>query len=245
MVAKKTEISRRDTLKWMAIAAPLISLSACSAPQDDDYGSAEIPEKYRKLAQWPNIDIPIVNHKGYGKDPDLISPTTPWPLLLSDGQIKACVAIIDLLVPADDKGPAASEVGVQHFINEWISAPYPTQNEDRDLIFPGLLWLDAEAKKRGNAVFASLVESKQIAMLDDLSDGFDRAPSSAVRQMKPVQFFCKMRRLSLGGYYTTARGMEDLAYIGNEAIAGDYPGPSEAAMRHLSEQLAEMNLKLA
>lgn len=245
MTVVKTEISRRDTLKWMAVASPFIIIGGCSGPEDDNDDSGEIPEKYRKLVRWPDIDIPEVSHEGYGKDPDLISPKTPWPLLLNAMQLSACVAMIDLLVPADDKGPAASEVGVQHFINEWISAPYPTQSEDRDLIFPGLQWLDDEAKNRGSKNFLSLPEARQIALMDDLSDGFDKAPSGAVRQMKPMQFFGKMRRLSLGGYYTTARGMEDLAYIGNEAIAGDYPGPSDEAMTHLSEQLAKVDLKLA
>ncbi len=245
MTVVETKITRRDTLKWMAIATPLIMIGACYAPEDDEIKiSSEIPEKYRKLVKWPDINIPDVTHEGYGKDPDLILPKTPWPLLLNAMQLNACVALIDLLVPADDKGPAASEVGVQHFMNEWVSAPYPSQSEDRELIIPGLQWLDDEAKKRGNVVFASLPEVEQIAILDDLSDGFDKAPSVAVRQMKPMQFFGKMRRLSLGGYYTTAHGMEDIAYIGNEAIAGDYPGPSDEALKHLSEHLAKVGLKL-
>lgn len=244
MVAK-TGISRRDTLKWMAAAAPIIIMGGCSAPENNSNYSGNIPDKYRDLSQWPNADIPDVTHAGYGKDPDLISPKTPWPLLLNDTQLTACVAMIDLLVPADDRGPAASDVGVQHFMNEWISAPYPTQSEDRDLIFPGLLWLDDEAKKRGSRVFAALPETKQFAILDDLSEGFDKAPSDAVRQMKPIQFFGKMRRLSLGGYYTSAQGMKDLGYIGNQAIVGDYPGPSDEALEHLSKQLAKVDLKLA
>lgn len=245
MSVVKTEISRRATLKWMAAAAPIIIIGGCSAPENNGVNGGDIPKKYRNLAEWPSASAPKVTHPGYGQDPDQTSPITPWPLLLNDTQLVTCVAMIDLLVPADDNGPAASEVGVQHFINEWVSAPYPTQSEDRGLIFPGLQWLDDEADKRGGKVFASLPEVTQIAILDDLSEGLDKAPSDAVRQMRPMQFFSKMRRLSLGGYYTSADGMKDLGYIGNEAIVGDYPGPSDDALKHLSEQLDKIDLKLA
>ena len=37
--------------------------------------------------------------------------------------------------------------------------------------------------------------------------------------------------------------MRELGYQGNVAIAGDYPGPTEAAMAHLNEQLEKLGLE--
>ena len=36
--------------------------------------------------------------------------------------------------------------------------------------------------------------------------------------------------------------MEDIGYLGNVAIAGDYPGPTPEAYQHLDKVLAELGL---
>ena len=52
------------------------------------------------------------------------------------------------ILPKDDYGPAASDVGVLAMVDEWISAPYPQQQADRPVILEGLAWLEAESTKR-------------------------------------------------------------------------------------------------
>ena len=39
------------------------------------------------------------------------------------------------------------------FIDEWISAPYPQQRGDREIVLPGLKWIEAEAQKRFGKAF--------------------------------------------------------------------------------------------
>ena len=80
-------------------------------------------------------------------------PGGPWPLTLSANARLTTAALCDLIIPADEDSPAASAVGVVDFIDEWISAPYPQQRGDREIILPGLMWIDAEAQKRFGKAF--------------------------------------------------------------------------------------------
>ena len=60
---------------------------------------------------------------GLGADPDLLKKDIPWPRVLSAAEKRAATALADLLIPADEHGPAASAVGVVDFLDEWVSAP--------------------------------------------------------------------------------------------------------------------------
>ena len=55
-----------------------------------------------------------------------------------------------------------------------------------------------------------------------------------------VLFFSKLRTLVFGGYFTSPEGMVDIGYIGNIPIIGDYPGPTDEAMTHLNEIIANL-----
>src|SRR5688500_744299 len=65
---------------------------------------------------------------GYGSDPDLMREYKPgdlWPLTFTKKQQRTVAALCEAIVPADEKSPSASSLGVPDFIDEWISAPYP------------------------------------------------------------------------------------------------------------------------
>ena len=51
-------------------------------------------------------------------------------------------ALCDVVIPADDRSPSASAVGVTDFIDEFVSAPYPDNVRDGKKILEGLAWLD-------------------------------------------------------------------------------------------------------
>src|SRR5215213_7556657 len=82
---------------------------------------------------------------GIGFDPNLLKKDIPWPRLLTPAEKAAATALADVILPADEFGPAASVLGVPDFIDEWISAPYEQQMKDRKIIRDGLAWIDAEA----------------------------------------------------------------------------------------------------
>ncbi len=88
---------------------------------------------------------------GYGPDPDLIKAYEKgafWPLTMNAQQRQLAAALSDLIIPEDEHSPSASAVGVVDFIDEWISAPYPLQREDRATVLDGFAWLDGEAQQR-------------------------------------------------------------------------------------------------
>ena len=95
-------------------------------------------------------------NRGIGMDPNLLKKEIPWDRVLTAEEKKIVTVLGDIIIPADEHGPAASAVGVPDFIDEWVSAPYETQQKDGKVIRDGLAWIDAEAKKRFGKGFSKL-----------------------------------------------------------------------------------------
>ncbi len=205
-------LDRRTTLKWMfAAAATVPSLQAIGyAPQP--------------LAR----DV-AAGQAGYGTDPDLVKewkPGGPWPLTLGVPARLTTSALCDLIIPAEAASPAASAVGVVDFIDEWISAPYPQQRGDREIVLPGLTWIEAEAQTRFSKAFAALDQPQKEAIANDICSPAKAAPQFAVA----AKFFAKFRDLTAGGFYTTPVGMKDIGYVGNVPLA-TFDGPPLAVLK--------------
>ena len=113
-----------------------------------------------------------------------------------------------MIIPADDQGPSASSVKVPDFIDEWVSAPYPGHDRDRKLITEGLAWIEAEAQRRFQNDFGSLVVRQRNAICDDIC--FE--PKAKPEFKTAARFFRRFRDLTAGGYYTTPEGMKDIGY---------------------------------
>src|SRR5712675_3228015 len=92
--------------------------------------------------------------RGIGTDPNLLKKEIPWPLVLTEAEMKTVKVLGDIIIPADENGPEASAVGVPDFINEWVSAPYEQQQADLQTLRKGLAWLDAESRKRFGKIYA-------------------------------------------------------------------------------------------
>jgi hypothetical protein len=135
-------------------------------------------------------------------------------------------ALCDFIIPADDVSPAASSVGVVEFIDEWISAPYPRQRGDREIVVPGLQWIEAESQKRFGKAFAATDDAQKTAIADDICS-IDKA---AAQFKTAAQFFAKFRDLTAGGFYTTPVGWRDLGYVGNVSLE-KFDGPPLAALK--------------
>jgi len=158
---------------------------------------------------------------GYGPDPDLMAGKTPWPRTLTVDEQRVTAALVDFILPAEGKAPAASEVGVHELIDEWVSAPYPEQVADRELILGGLAWINRAATRSGGQPFADAKPQIREAVLARL------AANTGSGEAPPVGFYARLRRLTIGGYYTTKAGFEDIGYIGNKALDA-FPAPSAA-----------------
>ena len=205
-----SRIDRRTAIKWMLAASATLAID----PQFTRADAAATP-----------------SGRGYGSDPDILRHYKPgelWPLTLTDAQRRTAAALCDVIIPADEFSPAASAVGVVDFIDEWISAPYPKQRADREVVLPGLAWIDEEAHKRFGRGFAELAATQHAAICDDIC----HEPRAKDEYKAAARFFDRVRDLTAEGFYTTDAGMKDLGYVGNVPMA-KFDGPPPEVLKHL------------
>jgi len=154
-------------------------------------------------------------------DPDFMQPLKfPWEKLLSAEELATTQALADLILPKDETSPAASEVGVPDFINEWVSADYPVHQEDRETLRGGLGWLNTESFKRFPKRFEGLGVDQQSQIADDICD----AAKAKLEHRVGAVFFKRFRQLCVGGYYGHSQTWKSLGYVGNISVGGPYPG---------------------
>jgi hypothetical protein len=222
-----TEISRRVTLAWIAAAS-----AGAFAPRSSYAAEGGPP------ASWTGA-VPPASGPGYGHDPDLKAAAVPWPLTLNPHQRAMLRIAADLMLPADARSPSGGTLPLDAFLDEWISAPYPQQQQDRALILPGLAWLDAETGRRFSQDFTSASDAQRSAVFDAIAFRDKVQPGYE----QPAQFFTRLRGLVLVGFYTLPEGMADIGYLGNKPQLDDYPGPTLEAMANLNASLVKLSLK--
>lgn len=209
-----SKLSRRDTLKWLTgtVAAGTAGGAALGAPRETE----PVPN------DWPKRH-PI-------HDPNfMVKAESPWQLLMTKEELETTKALADVILPKDDLGPAASEVGVHDFINDWVSAPYDKNNEDAEVIRGGLGWLNTESFKRHEKPFVELGAAQKTGLVDDICHADKDKPELKVG----VVFFKEFRKLALDGYYCHSATWKQLGYVGNISVAGPYPGVPEAVIKQL------------
>src|SRR5262249_2027632 len=127
---KRHALSRREAFRWI-----LASSATVAQLREQSFAGVEAASS---AARAYGAD-PLINHT--------YKPGEFWPLTLTTDERLRVAQLADLILPADGKSPAASAVGVPDFIDEWISAPYPQQQNDRKVVLDGLKWLEAESRK--------------------------------------------------------------------------------------------------
>jgi hypothetical protein len=212
------QIDRRMALKWIGAAAASAALFPHASAQD-------------RLKRQPGAPAGNGGNR-IGWDPVLNKAYAPgdlWPLTLTAKQRKAAASLTDLILPPDNPGDKLpSQLGVQEFIDEWISSPYDETAKDRPVITEGLDWLDAEAQRRFQKDFADLAEPQKCAIADDIC-----GKTAVKKEFKSAQnFFGRFRYLAASGYYTTPQGWKDVGYVGNVPTV-NFDGPTPEALKHL------------
>lgn len=203
-----SRIGRREAIKWMMLAGGALLAS-------------------RKLG----AGSPPSASAGYGQDPDLFKEYGPgdlWPLSFSPLQHRTAEALCGLILPGDERSPSAASLKVQDFIDEWISAPYPAQRADKDLLLDGLDWLEGESRRQTSKGFHELDGDGQRALCDPLC-GLAAAPAGLAHR---AAFFSRFRTLAVGGFYTTPEGVKDLQFMGDSPSA-TFDGPSQDILTRL------------
>ncbi len=161
-----------------------------------------------------------------GEDPDLLKKEIPWPRVLTAEEKRIVTVLGDIIMPADQYGPAASAVGVPDFIDEWVSAPYEQQKGDLKVIRSGLAWIDAASRKRWGKGFAECGAEEQVSLVEAIVQ--DGTPE----KREGSAFFKLFRDRVTGGYFSTPEGWKAIGYTGNVGLA-EFPGPPPEVLKHL------------
>jgi len=202
-------LDRRAAIKWMLATA------------------ATFPVLDKSVFAQSGPSVPTPN--GIGSDPNLLAPgELPWELTLTEEQRETLTALTDLILPKVGDSPSASELHVPDFIDEWISAPYPRQKDDRRHVLNGLNWLDAESKKRFSKSFRELA----VAERTEIGDEINYLPKAKSEYKKGAEYFAKIRDLTMAGYYTTDAGAREVGYVGNVALPS-FDGPPKEVLDQL------------
>ncbi len=137
--------------------------------------------------------------------------------------------LCDLIIPADDVSPAASQAGAVEYIdllcrnNATLARTY----------HGGLAWLDSTSRNLHGSAFRDSSAAQQTAILEKL----------AYREKTPpewkagAEFFDWVRRMTLDAFYTSPIGYQDVGYKGGHGMT-TYQVP-EAVLR---QALAKVKL---
>lgn len=209
-------ISRRAALRWLAGAMVPLFLTHSSHSLADT------------LMAFSNTE------RGYGTDPNLSSPTVPWPLIMTPRQLHVTAVLADVILPGTDDAPAPSVIGIADFVNEWLSAPYPDQLADRSVVLSGIDSIDLQAQTKFGKSFIQIEARQQHELVETLAidDGSITSPSP---------FFRRFRYLVVGGYYTTQEGFKAIGYIGNVPLTS-FPPISEQERAILDAELRKLGV---
>ena len=164
--------------------------------------------------------------RGYGTDPTVTQPKVTWPMTLTRAQLATLAAVCAVVLPATDGMPSAIELKVPAFVDEWVSAPYPNQKAEREIILSALAALDVAARAAGQPSFAKAAAPATIFA------AAWAAPVSAPLLRTLVQ-------LLTGGYVSTNKGMEAIGFVGNVARER-FDGPPPRVHAHFDKVVAGM-----
>ncbi|HEX6894564.1 MAG TPA: gluconate 2-dehydrogenase subunit 3 family protein [Bryobacteraceae bacterium] len=141
------------------------------------------------------------------------------PKALTLHEFKTLQVLADLIIPADDRGPAAAAAGVCDFIDLLAS-----QNPQLLAIYTGgIAWLDHSSQRLYSKDFAASAPQQQTQLLDLIAYRKNESPILG----PGIRFFDWARRMVVDAYYTSPAGIKAIGYLGNTAVA-KFEIPQEA-----------------
>ena len=134
----------------------------------------------------------------------------PTPKAFTVAQFQSLEALVELIIPADDRSPGAREARVADYIDLLVSELEP---ESALRWIGGLAALDGESNGRFRAPFVRLTPAQADAILRDISAN-ERAPRTPLEE-----FFVMAKQATVDGYYTSEIGIhQELRYQGNKFL---------------------------
>jgi hypothetical protein len=125
----------------------------------------------------------------------------------TDSEFDVLARLCDIILPATDTAGSATDAEVPAFINFMCNDVESIQTPLRG----GIAWINNEALTRFGKGFADISDAQQLEIVDDIA-----YPGKEPEGMTAgVNFFNRMRDMTMTGYYTSKIGIKDLGYVGN------------------------------
>lgn len=185
-----SDLARRDLLRGIALAA-----MAGSLPLD------------------------AAQHVHQAAAADKVATGVYKPKVFTPHEYLTLQKLADLIIPADEHSPGASDAGAPAFIDLLAS-----QNPELQAIYTGgMAWLDRYTEAHYQANFLNAKPEQQTAVLDLIS--YKKNESA---ELGPgIQFFNWCRKMVVDAFYTCPVGVKDLGFMGNTAV-DKFEVPQEA-----------------
>jgi hypothetical protein len=141
------------------------------------------------------------------------SKAPPTPKVLSAPQYATLEALVEAIIPADERSPGAKEARVADYIDLLLSEA--ADDAVKQAWLDGLASLNTEANGRFGVSFVRLDAAQVDTLLTDLSR------NEAAPQKTPLEaFFTTTKQATINGYYTSEIGIHrELRYKGNQLLA--------------------------
>lgn len=199
--ARGAGVSRRDALKMLA-AVPVVGALG-----------------------WTAVDI----ERAASAVASLGPAQGQAPAFFTADEWRTVNVLVDYIIPKDGRSGSATEAKVPEFIDFMMSDELVNTSQNaKTAMREGLVWLDAESRRRFSRTFVDASDVQRRQLLDDIA--FPRRASAELRQ--GAQFFSRMRDMTAAGFFSSRMGWEDLQYMGHTFVL-QWDGCPEPAMRKL------------
>jgi hypothetical protein len=135
----------------------------------------------------------------------------PNLLVLSPAQFATLEALVETIIPADERSPGAKDARVADYIDQLLSE---SDDEQKLQWLGGLEELDEETVTRFGQPFVKLQPAQAESLLTDIS-------RNELKPQTPIEtFFVMAKQATIHGYYTSEIGIhKELHYKGNQLLA--------------------------
>lgn len=142
-------------------------------------------------------------------------PATYTRQLFTNHEFETVRALVDWIIPADERSGSATDAGVPEFIDFILTDEKLRDREEAQTSFRGgLAWFDYECLERFDGPFVECNEQQQREIIEAVA-----WPEQAEPRMEPgVTFFNSLRDFTASGFFSSKMGVEDLQYMGNQYV---------------------------
>ncbi len=159
--------------------------------------------------------LPWLSDEGALAFAEIQKRAAPALKVLSQPQFATLEALVETIIPSDDRSPGAKQARVSEYIDLLLSE---AEDDVKREWLEGLAALDAEATSRFGAPYARLLETQAEQLLTDLARN-EAAPKTPLEG-----FFKTTKNATIRGYYTSEIGIhQELRYKGRKILV-EYVG---------------------